>query len=339
MHADVNQTGELAFKRQLFQCMLGQALQMKATIETLRATNSFGLMVWQLNEIWPAGGWGSVEYGTPVAGQVIGGRWKPLHYLYKASLFRDVICSCGLGGTCYIKNDSPNPFVGSVVVSALNFATGNSTTLKHLAASLPAGPGAIEFFQVPELFSAAIDSTRHVATIAISSTDSQVLPNSVLPLCTPGDMRLPKASIMASVATEANRDGSVDIFLTTDKVALYVTLTTLAQGRFSDNAFLLVPKVECAAAYDQCGGRSNSFGPAVPCCDSQFSCQAADGNNGTYYKQCKPCPPANPQCNTGPVPVSRVIQFVPFGHGLDMKLLKSSLRVEDVSMYASSLSL
>ena len=34
-------------------------------------------------------------------------------------------------------------------------------------------------------------------------------------------------------------DGSVDIDVTADAVAMFVTLTTLADGRFSDNAFLI----------------------------------------------------------------------------------------------------
>ena len=34
--------------------------------------------------------------------QVLGGRWKPLHYWYKALLFADVIATCGARGafTC-----------------------------------------------------------------------------------------------------------------------------------------------------------------------------------------------------------------------------------------------
>jgi hypothetical protein len=43
------------------------------------------------------------------------------------------------------------------------------------------------------------------------------------------------------VSTSANADGSVDIAVTTDKTAIYVTFTTLAQGRFSDNAFVMTP--------------------------------------------------------------------------------------------------
>ena len=56
---------------------------LKQDIEKHRSQNHFGLLVWQLNEIWPTGGWGSLEYGSRRAGQVIGGRWKPLHYLYR----------------------------------------------------------------------------------------------------------------------------------------------------------------------------------------------------------------------------------------------------------------
>ena len=70
---ELDAVGEAAFKKQLYQCMLSQALELKGDIETRRAGNTFGIIVWQFNEIWPTGGWGTVEYGTPVAGQVTGG--------------------------------------------------------------------------------------------------------------------------------------------------------------------------------------------------------------------------------------------------------------------------
>jgi hypothetical protein len=45
------------------------------------------------------GGWGSLEYGSEVAGQVVGGRWKPIHYWMRKSLFTDVLIACGVDGT------------------------------------------------------------------------------------------------------------------------------------------------------------------------------------------------------------------------------------------------
>jgi beta-mannosidase len=83
----------LTFERQLLLSQLAAALQMKQQIETFRASNTFGTLIWQLGEIFPTGGWGSLEYaharaGTP--GQVLGGRWKPLHYMLESCLFKDV---------------------------------------------------------------------------------------------------------------------------------------------------------------------------------------------------------------------------------------------------------
>ena len=53
--------GEMAFKAQLYQTVMGEALEMKSDITHRRSTNNFGNIVWQYNEIWPTGGWGSVE--------------------------------------------------------------------------------------------------------------------------------------------------------------------------------------------------------------------------------------------------------------------------------------
>jgi beta-mannosidase len=50
--ADASAVGELPFKKQLWQCMVGQSLLLKSDIETRRSTNQFGIIVWQLNEIW-----------------------------------------------------------------------------------------------------------------------------------------------------------------------------------------------------------------------------------------------------------------------------------------------
>ena len=50
--SDLDAVGEKAFKKQLWQCMMGQALEIKSNIETRRASNTFGITVWQYNEIW-----------------------------------------------------------------------------------------------------------------------------------------------------------------------------------------------------------------------------------------------------------------------------------------------
>ena len=247
----------------------------------------------------PTGGWGSVEYGTPLTGQghVIGGRWKPLQYFYKRSVFQDVMASCGAAGACFVRNDQPGrPFEGSVTVSSVEFSTGVVAPLLSLTFSgptaLPPGPGVIHYFTVPlgnvtgathiltaqcmssESRQAApeplpdpwaptavgavgpshvtLESPSHVTLETPShvtlETPSHVGPEHVtsrvisfneIALAPPFAMRLPPASVTASAAQAANPDNSVNISLRTDRTALYVTLTTLAAGRFTDNAFAL----------------------------------------------------------------------------------------------------
>ena len=85
-------TGEAALKSQLYLAIVAQALVVKSDISTRRARNSFGTVTWQHNEIWPTGGWGSVEYGAVgfTNGTVLGGRWKPLQYFFKDHLYTDL---------------------------------------------------------------------------------------------------------------------------------------------------------------------------------------------------------------------------------------------------------
>ena len=49
---DLSATGEAAFKGQLWQCMMVQAVVLKQVYEARRAQNAFGHLVWMLNEIW-----------------------------------------------------------------------------------------------------------------------------------------------------------------------------------------------------------------------------------------------------------------------------------------------
>ena len=110
--------------------------------------------MWQLAEIWPTGGWGSLEYGTPSQpGQVLGGRWKPLHYFMRKSAYADVTAACGdamlqMGDAgssaegptmCYVKNDSPRNFAGSVTVQLVHYATAKIDLLATIPVQLAPG--------------------------------------------------------------------------------------------------------------------------------------------------------------------------------------------------------
>lgn len=232
--------GEEAFKRQLFHCMLGQALEMKSNIETRKAQNQIGHIIWQLNEIWPTGGWGSLEYGTPTyPGQVLGGRWKPLHYFYKSSIFTDVSATCGKGGVCYVRNDGAGVgFKGTVLVTSVDIASGASTTLASVPLDMAPGPAEIMWFNISS--HGEVDGTTHFLMADVRCDENVVVSHNVLLQAPPKSMTaLPQNSGLSfTVADKANADGSINIRVGAKvPVALYVTLTTGSHGRFSDNAF------------------------------------------------------------------------------------------------------
>jgi beta-mannosidase len=58
-------------------------------------------------------------------------------------------------------------------------------------------------------------------------------------LAVPGLLAFPAADVTAQVAGAANADGSVNVTLASTATALFVTLTTAAQGRFAPNVFMM----------------------------------------------------------------------------------------------------
>jgi len=211
---------------------------MKSNIETRRAGNQFGILVWQLNEIWPTGGWGSLEYGTPVAGQVLGGRWKPLHYFMKASVYADVMSTCGVGGACYVKNDGITSFAGTLTITAIDTVTGTGTVMSQRKLNMAAGAGITDYFLLAGYDALIVNQT--VLLAECKDDKGSIASSNVVLMTTPEMMALAPAQITFTVAAAANADGTVDIHVEADKVALFVHFTTLAQGRFSDNSFLLM---------------------------------------------------------------------------------------------------
>jgi beta-galactosidase/beta-glucuronidase len=211
------------FASSLYLCGLASALLVKNLVEAHRSRNELGHLVWQLNEVWPTGGWGSLEYG---------GRWKPHHYWYAKSLFRDVVAACDRTGRCYVRNDrSHRPFAGTVTIDSVDVATGRAARLLTRRVTLAPGPAVVERFSAPL---GAVDATRTLCLIRCFDDAGAVVSSSELILARPVDLRLPAAQIKYKVRGR-------DVALETNATALFVVLTTLSEGRFADNAFSLLP--------------------------------------------------------------------------------------------------
>ena len=264
------------FARQLLLSQLAAALLVKSEVETQRAGNVYGTMLWQLGEIFPTGGWGSLEYATTIAstaGQVRGGRWKPLHYLFESVLFKDVIVACGDSAVCYVRNDSPLKAIGSqarVELEVVNVASGARRAVRnsHELPLLPAGPGAISWFCAgggnisngsnsgaggtgggcdpwsKVLLSAdcRADGSDCILNATVVSAAGDLLSSNPSLLAPPAAVlkHLRPPRLVATVESPAPPAGApIRIWVAAAAPALFVTLSTLAQGRFSRNAFFI----------------------------------------------------------------------------------------------------
>lgn len=235
---------------------------------------------------WPTGGWGSLEYGSAKSpGSLRGGRWKPMHYWFLNHMFQDVMSACGFVGrshtfACYVSNARPSaPFAGSLSLSTIDLQSGASAPWATFQVAAAAGPGALTWFY-PNATLPNASTTLLIASLTENTSDvaATAFDTHVVHLTAPLNLIVEHANVSATVADQPNQDGSVDISVTADAVALFVTLTTAAPGRFSDNAFLLLP--------------------------------------------------------AAPYPI-KWIPFMPGNSTMDWELLKSTLRVEDHSVYAA----
>jgi len=253
VNQDLSPVGEAAFRKQMYQCGIAQLLELKSDIEVRRSGNTFGTVTWQLNEIWPTGGWGSVEYGTVnyTTGQVLGGRWKPLQYSFKQSSYQDIFATCGANAFCFVKNDSPYKRNVSIDINLMHLQTGKVTTTHQQLSQLKEGAGVSEWFcannncnNLPQVLTdAGCSNTGRDCIFEVVvkdvNTKEEIMTNRVA-ITNPGNMTLSKVEITKQIG--AVSDGKVKVGLSVSGgVAMYVVLTTSVGGLWSDNALVMVP--------------------------------------------------------------------------------------------------
>jgi hypothetical protein len=150
-HSNVSAVGASALQRQTWQCMIAQAFAQKQYTEALRSMNTVMTQFWQYNEIWPTGGWGSIEYGTPtVKGQVVGGRWKPLQHFLRRSVFATVGAGLMADGRCYVRNDGKTAFTGSLRLTLTRLSTGVAAWTSTQPLSIARGAHTVQWVCVKD---------------------------------------------------------------------------------------------------------------------------------------------------------------------------------------------
>jgi beta-mannosidase len=222
---NLDAVGEKAFRKQLYQAQLAQALYIQSSILQRRSVNQWGCLVWQLNEIWPAmGSWGSYDYQVE--------RWRPLHYFYRDGLFTDVVTGCG-ENDCYVRYDNTvSSMVGLLVVlEYIDLRNGNVLETESVSVpDLPPAAASIYWWKRPPVPT----PITHTILRMTCYNSSKLISTHIDLLTTPSQLYLPAASITIQEASD-------HVIVSSDNVALYVVLTTPTPGYFLDNVFLLLP--------------------------------------------------------------------------------------------------
>lgn len=268
--AELDAAGEAPFRAQLYLCSLAQALALHAEVFSQRSVNVLGSLLWQLNEIWPTGGWGTLEYAasgaarSATAGQLLGGRWKPAHHWLRQHLFAELFATCGLGGVCYARTDAARPANVTVLLAAhaLGACAADGAEAAppartdSLALRLPAGP-AVEWFSLPGSLLAGLRPEEHFLTVAVAAAGRAALSEHALLLVPPprlAPLQLARIDVRvgdAARACDAEAYGAgisgaaalprwcVPVVLRASCAALFVTLSAAVDGHFSRNCLPL----------------------------------------------------------------------------------------------------
>eukprot|EP00041_Stephanoeca_diplocostata_P033318 m.1098586 g.1098586 ORF g.1098586 m.1098586 type:complete len:693 (-) comp24314_c0_seq12:202-2280(-) len=248
-----------------------QALCIKTQSEFYRAqrnttgSRTMGCMYWQLNDIWQAPSWASIEYG---------GRWKALHYHIKRA-YQAIMVFPALTGTTAIPSasldsnahhrdvwDPTGARVGIQLVSDLMHAVATvnvswvlwawkSDTIVARNSTVVASMPALSVVEVlpstslSELLPRGVAATQAVLVVAAGGADPEQQTQNELYL-SPFKLidfsgKRPLVSITVRVTAQADDGVTIELELHSSALVPLLFVDSPLDGRFSDNSFLMLP--------------------------------------------------------------------------------------------------
>ncbi|KAJ8925684.1 hypothetical protein NQ315_009531 [Exocentrus adspersus] len=204
---------------------------------------TMGALYWQLNDVWVAPTWSGIDYT---------GKWKMLQY-YTEEFFAPLIITGHINAErtleTYVVSDLLSPIENATAsIQVYNWTSLESIFVKNISVDLDAGKShLIDSFDIDDFLSeakcGALDDARYNCLIYLSlyTNEMRISPdNFVFPAkIKSSNPQQPKIEI--TDVTQLSDEGSYQIEITTDNIALFVWLDTdEIKGRFSENGRLCV---------------------------------------------------------------------------------------------------
>lgn len=232
------------FEQMVFLSQIQQGLAIKTAIEYWRSTKPrcMGTLYWQINDTYPVASWASLDYG---------GQWKPLHYMAKRFFRLVSVVAVPDGGKIVLKgiNDTAARAPISVEVLAVD-VTGGTRALWNGKATLSPD-------KAQELTRVSLVDLGPNEFLLFSWRDGegQLLGENDFFPHEYKTYDIPHAKV---TSRWSNEDGRLVLALTSDKPALFVTVTSDLPGYFSDNALTLLPGRETKLTFTpRLGAKAN----------------------------------------------------------------------------------
>jgi hypothetical protein len=178
-------------------------------------------------------------------------------HLLKNSLFQDQIVACGNERNCYIRNDGFHSICA--IVSFESWKAGSSESEKTnntYTYSAMVDASTIHWFDLPSTLTQNADDIIlirlsqqeevHLSRTGIVSADLsesvylQAMPKDIVGLQQPTKIEILSIHYQHQ-HMDHGQPSTATIELRSDRLAVFVVLTTRAQGRFTDNCFTLRP--------------------------------------------------------------------------------------------------
>jgi beta-mannosidase len=224
-----------SFEATLTLSQILQGMAMKYAIEHWRRNmpRSMGTLYWQLNDMWPAPSWSSLDWK---------GNWKALHHM--ARKFYAPLLVSGLENstnhTVEIHTTSDLDVAQPVtVIYTITDAAGNRLEQGALEATI--APRTNQCLQT-------LDVSQHVAARSVRDVivwlemraNGETVSENLVLFSRPKHLELARPNISMAVRERDEVNNSYEVTLMADAVALYVWLE-LPRAQFSDNFFHLQP--------------------------------------------------------------------------------------------------
>ncbi len=218
------------FEDFLYLSQVQQTFAVRTAVEYWRSRRPvcMGILYWQLNDLWPAVSWSSIEYS---------GKWKLLHYAVQ-----DFFAPVHIAGfikkaghaEIYGINDTFNEISGTLTVLVLNF---DGSIIKEYRSS-----ETLKAEEARELFLYDVPDDNEFTEnhfLYFKFTYGFETRENYLFLTTPNRCNLKHVQFSMEIEPVQDR---FDITLKTDKPAFFVKPECAVSGIFNNEGFFLVPR-------------------------------------------------------------------------------------------------